>query len=341
MHDCFLRNWRWDPNTACFAILMSPWFSRGWTALELANSPKVKVIFKGNRGPVIKDLDEEILAADYEPDGPRKAASRIIRSLRNDVTTLNDLLAVLGPRHTSWPKDMAIISALLVGVAPGELRQDTNSAILKKLGRISPGNLFHGAATSSKGFSWCPTNLFHMPLDSSSHTLIISDSGDIRGRWRTIPVDSSLESLCAWSGTHPLITLQLQEALGCSSARGLLLAECGCKPVRRALLVKALEDKIAPGSLRCQYIGTLHFRQDLTEEDSWCEKDVMILGDDQETVKQLTLAELSLRRNGEAGTAADEEHSPGVTGFSNTQAREEEEHPGDITSESEALRRAL
>ncbi|KAM3549187.1 hypothetical protein ARSEF4850_008994 [Beauveria asiatica] len=40
IHDCFLRKWPWDPETACFGILMSPWFSRGWTALELAKSRK-------------------------------------------------------------------------------------------------------------------------------------------------------------------------------------------------------------------------------------------------------------------------------------------------------------
>ncbi|KFY94647.1 hypothetical protein V500_03120, partial [Pseudogymnoascus sp. VKM F-4518 (FW-2643)] len=28
VHDCFLRNWEWvDAETACFAIIMSPWFS--------------------------------------------------------------------------------------------------------------------------------------------------------------------------------------------------------------------------------------------------------------------------------------------------------------------------
>jgi Heterokaryon incompatibility protein (HET) len=30
VHDCFLREWEWvDAETACFAIIMSPWFSRG------------------------------------------------------------------------------------------------------------------------------------------------------------------------------------------------------------------------------------------------------------------------------------------------------------------------
>ena len=165
VHDCFLRNWEWNPETACFAILMSPWFSRGWTALELAKSRKVKVIFKGRCGLVIKDLDEEILAKENDPNSPRKEASRIIRNLRKKLTSLNDLLTALGPRHTSWPKDLATISALLVGVVPDELQQNTYKNILQKIGRLSPGHLFHNAATMSAGFSWCPTSLFNMPLD--------------------------------------------------------------------------------------------------------------------------------------------------------------------------------
>lgn len=49
VHDRLLRNWEWNEETACFGIIMSPWFSRGWTAVELAMSRKVKVIFKGPR----------------------------------------------------------------------------------------------------------------------------------------------------------------------------------------------------------------------------------------------------------------------------------------------------
>ncbi|KAH8748283.1 hypothetical protein F5883DRAFT_436614, partial [Diaporthe sp. PMI_573] len=99
VHDDFLRKWEWDEKTACFAILMSPWFSRGWTAVELAMSRKVKVIFKGSCGPLIKDLDEQILAKDGDPDVRRKEASNIIRSLRDGITNLNKLLTVLGARH--------------------------------------------------------------------------------------------------------------------------------------------------------------------------------------------------------------------------------------------------
>ncbi|KAF4246792.1 hypothetical protein CNMCM8980_008184 [Aspergillus fumigatiaffinis] len=148
VHDCFLRNWDWDPETACFGILMSPWFSRGWTALELAKSRKVKVIFKGRYGPVIKDLDEEILAKADETNVPRIKASRMIRNLRKKFTSLNELLTVLRPRFTSWPKDMAVISALLVGIEPEEQQQKTYRNILRKLEPVQKALLVrerHGA----------------------------------------------------------------------------------------------------------------------------------------------------------------------------------------------------
>ncbi|KAJ5738044.1 hypothetical protein N7493_001199 [Penicillium malachiteum] len=104
VHDQFLRSWPWDPETVCFAILISPWFSRGWTALELARSPKVKVLFKGPDGLVLKDMDEDILVefhVDSRNNSPRQEASRIISNLRKDIDNLNDLLNVLGPRYTS------------------------------------------------------------------------------------------------------------------------------------------------------------------------------------------------------------------------------------------------
>ncbi|KAJ6083694.1 hypothetical protein N7467_007829 [Penicillium canescens] len=271
VHDCFLRNWRWDPETACFAILMSPWFSRGWTALELSKSRKVKIIFKGFGSPIIKDLDEEILAKDDEPDSPRKEASCIIKNLRRDITTLNDLLTLLSSRYTSWPKDIAIISALLVGVLPKERQQDTYQSILMKFGRISPGHLFHNVTTMSNGFSWCPANLFNMPLDSSDASLIVSRDGDIEGKWRVIPVEAELENNCWWDITHSLIRQEIQHALR-SPRQCRLLAECGTGPVGRALLVREMQ-----GTSFYQYVGAVHLRQELRQEEgAWIEKSVTV-----------------------------------------------------------------
>ncbi|KAH6632877.1 hypothetical protein F5144DRAFT_490426, partial [Chaetomium tenue] len=102
VHDCFLRRWAWfDAETACFAIIMSPWFSRGWTALELARSRKVKVVFAGS---VIKDLDEDILATNMNSGATtyshrHRIASDLIANLRcGKVTSLDGLLRALGSR---------------------------------------------------------------------------------------------------------------------------------------------------------------------------------------------------------------------------------------------------
>ncbi|GIC89449.1 ankyrin repeat domain-containing protein [Aspergillus udagawae] len=275
VHDCFLRNWDWDPETACFGILMSPWFSRGWTALELAKSRKVKVIFKGRYGPVIKDLDEEILAKADEINVPRIKASRMIRNLRKEFTSLNDLLTVLRPRFTSWPKDMAVISALLVGIEPEERQQKTYRSILKKLGELCPENLFHNAATMSDEFSWCPTSLFKMPLERSSEVRLKILGNDIRGKWRISRhyVEAGLEKNCIWHSSHPLITRQLQDVLKCPR-RCRLLTKCGTEPVQRALLVRERH------WARYQYLGALYFRQELRawSTDDWIEEDVTICG---------------------------------------------------------------
>ncbi|KAJ5173842.1 ankyrin repeats (3 copies) domain-containing protein [Penicillium coprophilum] len=283
VHDLFLRNWEWDPQTACFAILMSPWFSRGWTALELAQSPKVKIIFKGPQGPIIKDLDEEILAKEDSDEEDkhevrRRRASQIIRNLRRPITSVNKLLAVLGSRYTSWPKDLSIISALLVGVEPDESQQNTYMRIVRKLAKVSPGHLFHNAATMSGGSSWCPTSLFSMPLDNNPRSSLgFSDTG-IEGKWRIISMGKALESNFMWTGSHPLIRHRIQDTLKKYPKRCLLLAECGSEPTQRALLVRILSEggeNFQP--IRCQYVGAINLRNKMKFEEV---KEVVIVHSD-------------------------------------------------------------
>jgi hypothetical protein len=95
VHDRFLRNLPFEsPDRACFAIVISSWFTRGWTALELAKSRKVKIIFKD----AIKDLDKDILRA---TDSSHFAAMAI-RDLREyRISGIEKLLTTLGPRYTS------------------------------------------------------------------------------------------------------------------------------------------------------------------------------------------------------------------------------------------------
>lgn len=280
VHDCFLRDWLWDPRTACFGIIMSPWFSRGWTALELMKSRKVKIIFKGRWGPVIKDLDEEILAKPDEPDCSLREASLVIRNLRQNITKLNDLLTVLRSRYTSWPKDVAVISALLVGVPVQERQQDIFKSIVRKFGRITPGHLFHNATTMSTAFTWCPAKLFDLPLDTSEPSLVISEEGHVRGSWRVIAVQPTVENHIWWDSTHALIRRQLQHAL-LDSQNCLFLAELGPSPIRRALLVRKTQEA---GHYR--YIGAVHFHSEWREEYHEVEAIVTISSFQDETESQ-------------------------------------------------------
>lgn len=255
VHDRFLRNWEWNEETACFGIIMSPWFSRGWTAVELAMSRKVKVIFKGPHGPLIKDLDEEILAGPGSK-GPRKEASDIIKNLRQGINTLDDLLTVLGPRHTSWPKDVAAICALLAGVTPMESRQETYKNILRRLGSLSPGNLFHNTTTMSK-VTWCPTSLLNMTISSSGCSLRIEENWDLLGRWIVIPVTGSLEEICVWSGIHYLSRQKATEGL-MRPSECFLLTEPDVELGNRALLVKKRNRGY-------EYVGVLYFHPKMLE----------------------------------------------------------------------------
>jgi hypothetical protein len=63
IHDRYLLNYECaDDDSPCVALVFSPWFIRGWTALELIMSKMIKVPFKGPNElePVIKDLDEDL-----------------------------------------------------------------------------------------------------------------------------------------------------------------------------------------------------------------------------------------------------------------------------------------
>ncbi|KAK5994108.1 hypothetical protein PT974_07548 [Cladobotryum mycophilum] len=65
VHDSYLLNFPWKNDSGlCLALVLSAWFTRGWTALELAVSKNVKVLFKDPNStiPLIKDLDADILA---------------------------------------------------------------------------------------------------------------------------------------------------------------------------------------------------------------------------------------------------------------------------------------
>ncbi|KAI9654120.1 MAG: hypothetical protein M1829_000974 [Trizodia sp. TS-e1964] len=268
VHDCFLRNLPWiSAETACIAILMSPWFSRGWTALELLKTRKgtVKFVFKGDGRPLIKDLDDDILANERSSQS-HKLASGVIEKLRSgSICEIDDLLLTLGSRHTSWTRDMAIISALLVGaqITGKEQQQDIYQAVLRKLKGFCHAHLFHNLPTVSNGSSWSPVSLLSLPrLTSKTPTAIsIGECGEAEGFWKIVQLKNMpSKDQYDWKTIHPFIAIKLRSCLNNDSKSTndyILLVEPDANKIKRALLVKSLGEKNR--MLQCCFVGAVYF----------------------------------------------------------------------------------
>jgi tetratricopeptide (TPR) repeat protein len=314
VHDKYLLDFEWkDDGSPCLAIVLSGWFTRGWTALELAMSEKVKVLYKGpdRNTPLMKDLDEDILAKD--PASASRAywlASSLIRRLRQKVGNVPDLLAVLKPRFTTKSKDRVEIAGLLAGIRDlnynafeGDLIQD----ILRSFGAIPHSCLLHGTPTlrDSGKFSWCPTSLDDMPIDLSSHMmsnanktlnkddlLEIDPAGAVKGWWsfrrvcehdikhrRLSPIGSDLV-------TEVKIGVALHDWKSC-----LLLVEDDdddvddSMDVNVALLVTLVGADLDDACLECRYVGavrvTANAPDESCEDEIW-DLEVIRIGNDAE-----------------------------------------------------------
>ncbi|KAF3171227.1 hypothetical protein EYR41_009508 [Orbilia oligospora] len=145
VYDLELADFLWsDDGRPCLALVLSTWFSRGWTALELRSSGSVKVVFRDTSGLVLKDLDTDILEPSqcpYAHPAWKSVAAYVgwLRSGRDedyrnteedfrkshfgpevfsgmykrDIPTPDSLLRILKPRYTCWNRDRIIIAALL------------------------------------------------------------------------------------------------------------------------------------------------------------------------------------------------------------------------------------
>lgn len=293
VHDCFLRSLDWavsgfDAELACLAIVLSPWFSRGWTALELACSKQVKVLFSSDGNPMLKDLDQDLLA---DPVTPRhKLLVRIIKGLRLrdiELTAVTQLLEILKPRHTSWPKDRPIIAMGLVEAARmtklgiGEqwielLKEEKdylsaataklpapnsqwkiNQHILRQMERIGTDQLFHNLPTRKD--SWCPSDLLSMPLSVRPSSLLVDEAGNIIGRWWFVRPAVAIENGLDWSKPHPATKARLQHVLAESDTSVLCLIEPQSVRTSRLLVVRVVEQ--VEEMTVCQYIGPIYLAQ--------------------------------------------------------------------------------
>ncbi|KXX80207.1 Kinesin light chain [Madurella mycetomatis] len=203
VHDRYLLNIPFtDSATACLALVLSPWFTRCWTALELFMSKRVKVLFRGpdRNTPDIKDLDDDILAK--HPGTVSRAhwlASSLISRIRHAaIECVDDILAILRPRSTSWMRDRTVVAALLAQVpwcdmsrSEGEITCD----IITHLGAVPHSSLLHGKPTMRETgpFSWCAATLDDMPIDLCAdlderqarreRIIRVDEKGAVVGKW--------------------------------------------------------------------------------------------------------------------------------------------------------------
>lgn len=203
IHDKSLLNVDWsEDGTPCVALVLSSWFTRAWTALELSMSRKwrVKVIFRDptTKKQILKDLDKDILAKSPETcSRVHWLATTLIQNLRKyPVDNVGDLLAILSPRSTSFVRDRTKIAALLTDVPGCDMKQNESvitQDIIKYLGQIPYTCLMHGKPTMADrgGFSWCAATLDHMPVDvskdmgdtSETKYISIDQDGAADGNW--------------------------------------------------------------------------------------------------------------------------------------------------------------
>lgn len=283
VHDRYLSTHNWvDAATACFAVVMSSWYTRGWTALELQRSPVdgVFVVFSNGGKPILKNLESEILVQRGCPAyRHHQLATALIRKLREPVRFLNDILMAIGPRYTSWTKDKAIIAALLVDVEDpaSKSQEQIYRDILTKLqevakskgghGTISQSNLHHGTTTmKGNGFSWCPPDLFKIPRGDGYSELFIQENGDLLGMWQFRCLSRYAAYISVPEGTHPLIQSKLYVALA-DPHRHVLLLEGHTPDFNRAIIVKVRNTRAEVAArqydreaLYCEFVGSVIFR---------------------------------------------------------------------------------
>lgn len=228
VHDRYLAKYPWvDDGSPCIALALSPWFTRGWTALELLVSPKVKVIFQdpdNSSKHVLKNLDTEVLAS--HPGTCSRGhwiASSAIRKLRNkNITSLSDLEQILDTRSTSWPRDRLIIASLLCDIKPNfkdpNMLSNITQSIVLKYPSIDPSTIMHGGCIEREDgiFSWCPQALFlnaKPRISKGLRNLRVESDGTLSGTFRVRILDSKdLKHLQPFA-THPSIHWKIQNAL--------------------------------------------------------------------------------------------------------------------------------
>ena len=200
VHDLYLAGIQWKSDgSPCIALVLSPWFTRGWTALELLLSKRVFIIFRQGDGYILKDLEKEVLAnhrlLHSHAHWVATDAVKCLRYANNSFGSASKLLSVLQSRHTSWSRDQSIIAGLMCGLTDHAslTEQDTTKRILVKIGNICQNSLLHNLPTmSDPHFSWCPPRFADLPPGGRSGSLRVNSNGTLFGCWEILWIGPSI-----------------------------------------------------------------------------------------------------------------------------------------------------
>ena len=268
VHDLYLAGIEWKSDgSPCIALVLSPWFTRGWTALELLLSKRVFILFRQGDGYTLKDLDNEVLAQHHilhsHAHWIATDAVKRLRQANSTFKSTSELLSVLQARHTSWSRDQSIIAGLMCGLTDHAAlsEQVITKQILIKMKRISGNCLLHGLPTmSDSNFSWCPPRFIDIPAGRPSNILEVGCDGTLSGVWeiwyipsKTIVDRGLILPLSTDIGVRTQVQWALQEPDNCvilttdrSDSQGLLVR------------LKAYTDRLQDDILYCKYIGAVN-----------------------------------------------------------------------------------
>jgi Heterokaryon incompatibility protein (HET) len=275
VHDLALADVEWrEDGSPCLALALSPWFTRGWTALELYVSKKVVVVFKDpdgqSRKPLLKDLDGDILAKDNAYTHPSHqlasfVTQRLRRRKREEKLDVHSLLAILQPRRTSWASDRMVIAGLMAEAPDfhsADVQSETTRKILTKFGSMDKSSLLHGHVTirESGPWSWCATSLYDMQSSFHMNDLEVHSDGSVTGNWLcsmlTKPNNETL-----WPRSSQLsVRLRTMAALRRPENCLVLRPEPIASDRNLYLLVTTVGCQIIKGEkhfIQCRYIGTV------------------------------------------------------------------------------------
>lgn len=278
VHNRELADFTWqDDGSPCVALILSTWFSRGWTALELLASNSVRVLFKdpaGNR--LLKDLDSEILArvGDGSTHPAHRAASAVIRRLRPRPRALEtlpevyasfeQLMSCMRSRYTCWARDRIIILGLLVGKMRGEANWFDPSwpiptftmNLLDKVKQVGHRGLMHNQTPMSEEgpWSWCPPSIYHLEdnFDQRDHqhefslvqrtSPLLLHNGELWGRWEVRRLWATDQKTLVPYAAHDYQFFRVQSALQSPRGHFLLSTLDSKRSYERYVLVRWLDE---------------------------------------------------------------------------------------------------